>query len=649
MKLFQRGAIFALLLIFIIATTATFAQDDDTIDFTGSRIVAEIFEAIAEAVDQRDVVNIEVTGTTSGFAVFCAGDADIAGANRPISLDEDAECIQNDVEYVEYMVGYSIAAIISHPDLTFAECLTTSDLNTIFAPSASGQVIDWGDTGLTEDEIDLSTYLPSDDTVTYALFDRSVGGVGLRADATISTDAEIIDAVGNTPGAVGVVNFAALDSSANVQIVEIESGELGGCFSPSPEAVSSRQYTIADRLFLYVNQASQSSETLLELLEFTFSEDSLELIVNSGSTPPEMETLELNQVILAGGEAGRQFSLDVAAFEVPDNLFGTITVSGSATLVGYIQALTQQFGAEYSGVFVETNLQGEPAGLRRLCNGEIDILASTRDMPADAVENCEANNITTSTFELGGQAIVLLANADDDYAQCLTTDHVLAIWSSTSTDEINSWADVDDSFPDVEFTLFAPSAGTGYTDRLLTRIDGPVIPIRLDTETDADPLYRAAATANVEGSLTFMSWPEYQRVLGNNQQNIQLVEIDRGDGCTAPTPETIFSGEYAYNTPAKLIVNNGALAAPEIQSLLWYIFSDSNYSLLENAGLIGVNFGDLPAIRSELQDIFADALASSLIPEPDVEATPEIEPSDDENGDAVEDDTEEEVDSDGDE
>jgi len=53
--------------------------------------------------------------------------------------------------------------------------------------------------------------------------------------------------------------------------------------------------------------------------------------------------------------------------------------------------------------------------------------------------------------------------------------------------------------------------------------DDPNITERLDTETNADPLYRAAATANVEGALTYMGWKDYVRALVNNQANIRPV------------------------------------------------------------------------------------------------------------------------------
>jgi phosphate transport system substrate-binding protein len=625
MRIFTRSVGILLLLALIISPTVLSAQEDDTPVVIGSGIVAEILEAIFDTGEVEAAIDINVTGTTSGLSAFCRGDTDAAGANRPLLAAEEEVCADHEIEFDEYLVGYDIGVLIAHPELEFATCLSGLELATILAPSARDQITDWSQTGLTEESLALSIYLPPDDTTTYALFDRVVDGVGLRGDAITEADAQaIVAAVGDTPGSIGLVSLSDLRDVDTVRVVELESPEIGDCFAPAAEAVDNRQYDAADRLFLYVNRASTGKSGLQELLSALLSEDNASIIVEAGFSAPSTDAYALNQTILTGEETGRQFTLETAIFEIPENLFGTIVIGGSSHLFNYLQEITTEFTMQYSGVVVELDLEGEPGGIRRLCNGEIDVLVASRDLPEEAQRNCAANNIETAAFNLGSLAVVLVANSADDHLTCLTPDQVLTIWGAPSAESVESWSDVDADFPDTELFLFAPNPGAVYTDWLLRPAEGPVIPLRDDvTETNNDPLYRAAATANVSGALTFMTWPDYQRVLANEQANIQAVAVDGGQGCVEPSVITISDQSYPYAISGQLIVNNSLLTAPELQSLLWYLFMDANYTRIERAGLIGLSFGELPAIRDRLQTLYDEALADSLAPEPEI--TPEVE------------------------
>ncbi|MBZ0280497.1 MAG: hypothetical protein K8L97_07125, partial [Anaerolineae bacterium] len=85
---------------------------------------------------------------------------------------------------------------------------------------------------------------------------------------------------------------------------------------------------------------------------------------------------------------------------------------------------------------------------------------------------------------------------------------------------------------------------------------------------------------------------------------------------------------YPLTRGARLIVNTAALARPEIQSLLWFMAEDASYAMLDGSNLIGIPFGDLPALRETLLQAYKQAETAALIspeatPEPVVEATAE--------------------------
>jgi hypothetical protein len=68
----QRGPTALLLIVLLMTTPLTlFAQDSNT-NIVGSGIVAPLFDALAEASEAELQYTIDVTGTNSGFEVFCA-------------------------------------------------------------------------------------------------------------------------------------------------------------------------------------------------------------------------------------------------------------------------------------------------------------------------------------------------------------------------------------------------------------------------------------------------------------------------------------------------------------------------------------------------------------------------------------------------
>jgi hypothetical protein len=212
--------------------------------------------------------------------------------------------------------------------------------------------------------------------------------------------------------------------------------------------------------------------------------------------------------------------------------------------------------------------------------------------------------------------VVLVSNANSAYLACLTPAQVTSALGAQETLP-TTWNQVDGSFAENPITWVAPAAGSDLTDILLARPDASVLPRREDVaESNDDPLYRAAAVANVEGGITYMSWQEYETVLDGNQQGIQLVGINDGTNCITPDATTIGDGTYPYTRDLRINVTQAGLSDPAVQSLLWFIFSDSNYALFETSGLIGVPFGQLADIREELQASFEVALEVTSTEEP---------------------------------
>ncbi len=71
-----------------------------------------------------------VSGTSSGFKKFCAGETHISGASRPIKDKEKKLCKDNnpEISYVELSVAYDAITVVINKDNDWAGEMTTDDL-----------------------------------------------------------------------------------------------------------------------------------------------------------------------------------------------------------------------------------------------------------------------------------------------------------------------------------------------------------------------------------------------------------------------------------------------------------------------------------------------------------------------------------------
>ena len=94
----------------------TAADPNGTIFVTGSSTVEPISGGVAEAFKAANSgfnYTVEGPGTGDGFAKFCAGEADVADASRPINDEEIATCTAGGVEYIELKVAIDGIAVLT--------------------------------------------------------------------------------------------------------------------------------------------------------------------------------------------------------------------------------------------------------------------------------------------------------------------------------------------------------------------------------------------------------------------------------------------------------------------------------------------------------------------------------------------------------
>jgi len=285
------------------------------IEVSGSSTVAPISSYVADEFNfygSPAEVTVDDPGTGDGFALFCDGDIDIAGASRPVKAEELEACAEAGVELIELEVALDGITVLSAAGGQAPECLTFADLYALLGPESEG-VDRWDeaealahDLGSTTDlpDLPLDVTAPGTESGTYdafielALRDVAEARVeeghlaedeaeALRPDySSQADDNSIIAGIEGSPSSLGFVGFAFAEGAGDgVREVAVDGGD--GCVEPSTDTIADGSYPISRSLFIYVNaSAARDEPAVAEYVDFFLTDVSLDTLVTEAGYVP---------------------------------------------------------------------------------------------------------------------------------------------------------------------------------------------------------------------------------------------------------------------------------------------------------------------------------------------------------------------------
>ncbi len=603
MTLNARRVIIALLMLSALVLS-TAAQDG--VKVSGSGVAGLAFQAVVT----DETFEYDFSGTQNGLVAFCGNTTDIALSNRPMTVTEEANCSAAGITFSEILLGYDGYALIASPDVDFASCLSTANLDATIAPSLAGTDVKWNSLDTSYPDLSVVFVYQGINSRPGALLDRVVRGEGFRTDAVTAADGDaVIAAVSAGSGMIGLVSLSDGLGAEGVNLLELTNPTLGTCAAATAENALNRQYQGGDRLFAYVNTAALGKAGVLEAISALTSADGQSAILAAGFVPLTEALREQAAAVAAEATVGRVFSNDVITYQVTGDTTGTLRVGGASAGVNYLKSALATVISRYSTITLEESYLGAPAAVREFCNGNRELIAVTGLLSEEQQANCDANGIESYSANLGSLAAVLVGNAADDYLACVSTSLIEDVFA-TSSEPFATWKAYNAEFPELPVYLFVPSKGDTLVDLLMVEAAGVSTPVREDVQSNVDASYRANAVANTPGALALMTWSQAQDAL-SEQAGIQLVSVqaDGGD-CVAPSIDTIVDGTYPLSEPVSLLVNAQSLETDMVQATLYTLFGDDNYRQIESAGFVGIAFGDLVNIRASLVGAFRAADAA---------------------------------------
>lgn len=221
----------------------------------------------------------------------------------------------------------------------------------------------------------------------------------------------------------------------------------------------------------------------------------------------------------------------------------SVAVSGSSTVFPISEAMAVEFSGVQPDVRVNVASTGTGAGGRAMCAGEIDVWDASRPSTQSELDTCAENGIEVIEIPVAFDALSVVVNPDNDWAECLTVDQLATIFGPEAQGVVTNWNQVGSSFPDLKLRLYGPTPASGTFDYFTEAIMDENGAHRgdMDLATEEDPLIAQGVNGS-DGGIGYFGlayYAQYQELVKG-----VLIENPATGECVEPSAATVEAGTY---------------------------------------------------------------------------------------------------------
>jgi phosphate transport system substrate-binding protein len=280
-----------------------------------------------------------------------------------------------------------------------------------------------------------------------------------------------------------------------------------------------------------------------------------------------------------------------------EELSGAIRIDGSSTVFPFAQAAAELFNEEQPNVQITVGQSGTGGGFEKFCAGETDISDASR--PIDEEEEvpiCEENGVEFGEVQVANDGIAIATNKGLTI-ECMTTKQLKSLWEPKS--KVASYSDIDGSFPDQQVALFGPGTDSGTFEFFTEEIVGEEGSQREDYEASEDDNQLVTGVAGTEGGLGYFGLSYFEA----NTDKLNGVQVDSGDGCVAPSSETVQDGSYMpLSRPLFMYPSKEAIAKPEVKAFMDFVVANQQ-AIAEASQIVPLTQEQATEAESSLQSL----------------------------------------------
>ena len=263
-----------------------------------------------------------------------------------------------------------------------------------------------------------------------------------------------------------------------------------------------------------------------------------------------------------------------------------ILIDGSSTVFPISQAVAEEFRVDRPEVQIPVGISGTGGGFKRFVEGEIDIADASRPIKDSESAQAAANGVEFTEFTIAYDGLSIAINKSNDFATCLTVAELKKIWEPGSS--VDNWNEVRSEFPDKPLRLYGPDTDSGTFDYFTAAINDKEDASRADYTASSDDNVLVQGVSGDQGAMGYFGFAYYTE----NSEILNVVSVDGGDGCVAPSVSTINDGSYSPLSREMFIyVNNASLERTEVRDFIEFYMNNAA-ELAEEVGYVGLSEAD---------------------------------------------------------
>lgn len=232
-----------------------------------------------------------------------------------------------------------------------------------------------------------------------------------------------------------------------------------------------------------------------------------------------------------------------------------IKIDGSSTVYPITEKIVQQYNnLSPSDVEVSANFSGTGGGFEKFCAGETDINNASRPILTAEIELCKKNNISYIESPIAFDALTLVVNPKNTWANDITVEELKKIWEPTAEGKIKTWNQVRSSWPNQPLNLYGPGQDSGTYDYFTAAIVGKQGDSRTDYQASEDDEVIKQRIANDPNGLAYFGYAYYKQ----NQTDLKALAVDnqKGSGPIMPSQNSTEVEKYRpLSRPLFIYVN----------------------------------------------------------------------------------------------
>jgi phosphate binding protein len=240
---------------------------------------------------------------------------------------------------------------------------------------------------------------------------------------------------------------------------------------------------------------------------------------------------------------------------------GQVRADGSSTVAPLTSAAAELFRSENPDVNITVATSGTGGGFEQFCSSNTDISNASRAIADEERVRCQSAGIEFTELVVANDALTVVVNPANNWANCLTVEQLKTMWGPEAEGQVANWNQVDPSFPDVPLALFGPGTDSGTFDYFTDEINGEEGASRTDYSASEDDNVLVQGVQGAPGATAYFGYTYFEE----NQARLKAVQVNGGQGCVAPSAETVQNGTYVpLARPLFIYVNNESFNRPEV-------------------------------------------------------------------------------------